>query len=223
MFFCSQPIGGRRNFRGLTVWRCGTRHGACTGCRHIFWCGHFRAGRDKRWAGRRHRRCGYGRCRLVSSGRGYGRCGLISGRRGCWSCRLVSRRCGYGRCGLASRWCGCWSSGVAGSRRRRRTGGCPVGDFAKIGANRHDITLQLEAAHQHPGSHGRHFNGDFVRFQLHQRVARCNSVAFVLEPPRNGGFDYGFPERRDLDGRHEERRAQRERRDRAQRLARWLQ
>ena len=65
-----------------------------------------------------------------------------------------------------------------------------------------DITFVLRALGEDAGLQRRNFDGDLVGIQLDHRIAGGNGIAFLLQPPRYGGFDDRFSERGDLYGEH---------------------
>src|SRR6185369_3245111 len=67
-----------------------------------------------------------------------------------------------------------------------------------------DIAFGLCAPGQHSGFERGYFNGDLVSLEIDEGVTRGHDVAFLLQPPRHGGFDDRFSERRDLYGEHSE-------------------
>jgi hypothetical protein len=56
----------------------------------------------------------------------------------------------------------------------------------------HDFTLLPVALLEHAGFEGRHFHGDLVGLEIDQRVASGYDIAFLLEPPRDGGLNDRF-------------------------------
>jgi hypothetical protein len=53
----------------------------------------------------------------------------------------------------------------------------------------HDLAFLLVALLEHPGFECRDFYRDLVGLEIDQRVASGYDIAFLLEPPRNGGLN----------------------------------
>jgi hypothetical protein len=86
--------------------------------------------------------------------------------------------------------------------RAHRCGDRGLVELAEHVVDVHDLTLFPVALFQHAGFEGRHFHRDLVGLEIDKRVARGYDIAFLLEPPRNGGFNDRFAQGRDFYGEH---------------------
>jgi hypothetical protein len=56
----------------------------------------------------------------------------------------------------------------------------------------HDLAFLFVALGELARFEGRDFDGDFVGLEIDQRVASGYDIAFLLEPPRDGGLNDRF-------------------------------
>ena len=81
----------------------------------------------------------------------------------------------------------------------RQRDGRFLADLTEEIVNLHDITLAMQSFGEDAPTHRRHLDRNLVRLELDERIARRDDVALFLHPPRHGGFDDRFTERRHFD------------------------
>ena len=82
---------------------------------------------------------------------------------------------------------------------RRGSSGCALVDLGQQVVHVDDVAFGVSAFREDPAIHCRHFDRDLVRFQLDERVARRDGVAFLFQPARYRRLDDRLTERRDFD------------------------